>query len=293
MIELFDLIQKAFTLFIIFFLLIFYFIIEIIFFIKLKSIEKHFYKKYELDSKLYSIKIKVSEIETIKEEDQVYYYKTKNILSFIRYTSLFIFIIAFILYKIPDFFNSFAIAIWAIIIAFKEMILSFFAYFYIITFYKTWDNLIINDWNVREIKWEIIYVNLLNIWLVWKNDNSENNWKIYRIPNYKFFTENIKKEENSINKYNLIEIKILFSKDIFILSLEDFLDRLTYHLNNLLPKKTIWQVWNFKSFVWYRYKIRFFYEEEYFFIQISFIEKPKNIFEIEKSIFSYIESFKK
>jgi len=37
---------------------------------------------------------------------------------------------------------------------------------------------------------------------------------------------------------------------------------LTHYLDDLLPKRTISNVWNFKTFIWHKYKIRFQYEKE-------------------------------
>lgn len=291
MITILDFLHNYFEILTIILVIIVYLIIEYFLRKKLKNFEKELHKKYDISLENQKT-VKVANIENIKQEDQVFYYKNKNILFLIRYLAVFIIITLIIIYKIPNFFNFFAIAVWAIIIAFKELILCFFAYFYIATIYKIWDNLMIWEW-ASELKWEIIYVNLLNIWIIWKDDFWEHNWKFYRIPNYKFFTENIKKEDIWIDKYKKVEIKILFSKDNFSVSLDDFSKKLSHHLDELLPKKWINNVWNYKSFIWYKYKLRFTYEEDKFFVKIIFIEKPKNIFEIEKNIFSYIESLKK
>lgn len=268
--------------------IIVYLIVDFLLRRKNKKLKKALYEKYNIIESQKNI----SEIANIDEEDQLNYYKNKNVISFIRFWVLFFLITFYILHKLPNFFSFFAIAVWAIIITFKEIIQCFIWFFYISTQYKIWDDIIINDWK-NEIRWEIIYINILNIWLVWRDENWENNWQFYRVPNYKFFNDIIKKEDISLHKYKKEDLLIIYKKENYKIEFDDFIQELTNFLDEILPKRNIWNVWNFKTFVWYKYKMSFEYDKDWLFIKVRFIVMPKNKFEIEKSIFSFVEGFKK
>lgn len=237
----------------------------------------------------------LEEIENIDSLDQdlfIEYYKQKNILNLIRFTILFSWIISLILFKIPWIFSFLAIAIWAIIITFKELLLSFFWFFYISTHYKIWENIAL--WDINNItRWEIIYINILNVWLVWKNENWEHNWQFYTIPNFKLIVENIKKEEIWLNQYKKEEIEIYFNNKLFKINFENFLEKLKEFLDSELTKKNINNVWNYKTFIWTKYKLRFKYDKEYLIVKISIIEKPRILLEIQRKITLFTESYKK
>lgn len=256
---------------------------------KNKQIKEALYKKYSI---IIATGTNISDIENIDEEDQLNYYKNKNLISFFRFWIAFFLIAFYILHKLPNFFSFFAIAVWAIIITFKEIILCFIWFFYISTQYKIWDEIVLTDWK-WEIRWEIIYLNILNIWLVGRDENGENNGQFYRIPNYKFFNENIKREDISLHSYKKEIIIINFCKDDFNIDFWEFLENFCSYLDEKLPKRTIHNVWNFKTFIWHKYKLRFSYEKEFVQIKIHYIVRPKNISEIEKSIFTYVEWLKK
>lgn len=275
--------------FIIIIVLILYFILDLYLRNRSKKLKKSLYEKYNIIEQKWQ---NVSDIRNISEEDQLNYYKNKNFISFIRFWVLFFLISFYVLNKYPNFFSLFAIAIWAIIITFKEIIQSFVWFFYVSTQYKIWDDVIINDWKT-ELRWEIIYINIMNIGIVWRDENWENNWQFYRVPNYKFLSDIIKKEDISLHKYKKENIIIFYKKDDFSISFDEFMEKLSEYLEENLPKRTINNVWNFKTFIWYKYKMRFEYEKELLKIKISFIVRPRNIFQIEKWLFSFIESIKK
>jgi len=263
-----------------------FFVIEIYFRSKTIKLKEKIEKKYSEED--------IEDIENIEMIDQnlyIKYYKVKNILHFIRFIAIFWIIIFLILSKIPGIFNFLAIAIWAIIITFKEPIVSFLWFFYVSTHLKIWENIVIN--NDDNTKWEIIYINILNVWLIWKNENWEHNWQFYTIPNYKFIVENVKKEDLNITTYRKEDIDIYYNRDLFILNFNDFLIELNHFLNDILVIKNLSNVWHYKTFIWYKYKMRFRYEKEYLIIKISIIEKHRAFLWLQREIIKFIETYKK
>ncbi len=235
---------------------------------------------------------KIDHLENLDQDLFIEYYKWKNILNLMRFAILFIWATFFILFKLPWIFNFLAIALWAIIITFKEVILSFFGFFYISTHFKIWENLVLWDAN-NTLRWEIIYINVLNVWVIWKNENWEHNWQFYTIPNYKLIIDSNRKEELSVNKYRKEEIEIYYKNELFKIDYDAFLAELKIFLDSILVRKNINNIWNHKTYIWYKYKLRFKYEKDYLIIKIFIIEKQKNILNIQGKIVSFVEWQKK
>lgn len=264
------------------FLIVIYAITELILKRNLVKVKKEITNKYTEDQ-LESIE----KIDSLDQDLYIEYYKRKNLTKYLRFAFILIFIWSLIITKIPSLFSSLAIAIWAIIITFKETILSFFSFFYVSAHYKIWENIII--W---ELKWEIIYINLINIWLIWKNEYSEHNWQFYTIPNYKFILDIVKREELWIGKYRKEEFEIYFNNNDFNINYEDFLLKLKHFLDEHLVKRNINNVGSYKTFIGYKYKIRFKYEKEYLIIKISLIDKQKALLELQNKLALFVESHK-
>ena len=282
-----DLISDNINIFLIILILIWYFIIELILKNNVKKVKKEINKKYseeELEN--------IENIDSLDQDLYIEYYKRKNIIKFLRLAIAFSIVWSFILFKIPWIFSFLAIAIWAIIITFKETILSFFGFFYVTAYFRIWENIVLWDQN-NTIRWEIIYINILNIWLIWKNENWEHNWQFYTVPNFKLIIDNVKREELGIWKYKKEEFEIYFNNNLFKISYEEFLEKLKEFLDENLVKNNINNVWNYKSFIWYKYKLRFKYEKEYLIIKINIVEKQRAILDIQNKIALFVESNKK
>lgn len=262
--------------------IIFFLIFDKILKIKIWKIKNELNNKYSEEE--------IEELNNLEQDIYVEYYMKINKIHLIRLSILILLISSILIYKIPTLFSFFAIAVWAIIIAFKEMIISFFWFFYTSTNYKIWDWLILDDWKIR---WEIFYINVLNVWLLWKDENWEHNWEFYTIPNFKFLTDYTKKEENSVHKFKKEEVHIYYSNTKYKdLKFKTFLINLKEYLDDKLDKKTIKTVWNYKTFIWYKYKLRFKIEDEKIIIKIFLITKPKDFIRFNEELTIFVESQK-
>ncbi|MDD2907586.1 MAG: mechanosensitive ion channel [Candidatus Gracilibacteria bacterium] len=264
-----------------------YSIIEFILKNSIKQIKNIINKKYseeELDN--------IENIDSLDQDLYIEYYKRKNIIKFIRFAIVFSIICSIILFKIPGVFSFLAIAIGAIIITFKEVILSFFGFFYVSAHFKIGENIQLGDQN-NGIRGEIIYTNIINVGIIGKSENGEHNGQFYTIPNYKLVIENVKREELSIGKYRREEFEIPFKKDLFKINYNEFLEKLREFLDENLVKKNINNVGNYKTYIGYKYKLKFKYDKEYLMINISIIEKQREILEIQSKIVNFVESYKK
>ena len=268
------------------FLVLFIFI-EIYLRKKIKKIKSDINKKYSSEQ--------LTEIDSLENLDQdlyIEYYKWKNILNLIRFVIIFSWFTFIILFKAPWIFNFLAIALWAIIIIFKDIILSFLWFFYISTHYKIWENIVLWD-AYNPIRWEIVYINILNVWIIWKSPNWEHNWQLHSFPNYKLITENVINEELSVSKYRKEEFEIYYKNDLFSIGFDEFLKKLKEFLDSELTRKNITNIWNYKTYIWYKYKLRFVYDKDYLIIKVFVIEKHRTIISLQNKIVSFVEKLKK
>ncbi len=256
------------------------------------SLEYYFRKaKANIKKQLHDRYWEITDENEIRLEDDEFYiefYKKIQFIDLIRVSLIFVFIFWVILYKSPSAFSFLAIAAWAIIITFKDAILSFLGFFYIMTNYKIWDVII-----VWESMGEIIYIKPLFVGAIWKDSNWEHNGQFYMFPNSKFITETVKKEEIKISNFQREHIDIFFSKSIFWIDFAEFKEKLTWYLDTKFEIKTVDDIWNYKTYIGYKYKMRFNYDKEYLHIKLSFIEKPIHSLILREEIFSYIETLKK
>ena len=275
-----------YNLYIVIFVFYNFFIYKLFFYKKINKIKQEISKKYSEE-----ILEDIENLDSLDQDLYIEYYKEKNILKIIRFWVFFILFVSFIILKFPGIFNFLAIAIGAIIITMKEILLSFISFFYTSTHYKIWENIVTWDIN-NTIRWEIVYINMLNIGLIWKTESWEYNWEIYTIPNFKLLLENIRKEELGLNSFRKQEIKIYFTSSIFNMKFDNFISELKIFLDTELLRCNINTIWNYKTYLWYKYKIKFLYDKEYLIIRISFIEKVKKWLFIKNKIISFIESKK-
>lgn len=243
--------------------------------------------KQELHDKYWEI-TETNDSSFLEDEFYIDYYKKIQIIDLLRIIIIIALVFILILYKSPSAFSFLAIAAWAIIITFKEAILSFLWFFLVVTNYKIWDVIIIWDQ-----MWEIIYIKPLFVWAIWKDSNWEHNGQFYIFPNSKFILETIKKEEIKISNFQREHIDIYFSRNQFWIEFDEFIKKLTKYLDKKFEIKTVDDVWNYKTYIWYKYKMRFNYDKEFLIIKLTFIEKPINSLILREEIITYIESIKK
>lgn len=154
------------------------------------------------------------------------YYRKIQSLDIFRALSLLAVIFIIFTFKTNNSINFLVIGIGALLVILKDFILSTIAFFIIIRRYKIGDTLGIND-----IQGQIIYIRMLGVGILGKDNDGDNTGRMFVIPSFKFLTETIKKEDlhaDSIRK-ELLKIPYIsksFEPDFatFIRSLENFLD---------------------------------------------------------------------
>lgn len=162
----------------------------------------------------------------------------------------------------------------------KDFLLSVVAFFLIIRRYKIGETIGIND-----IQGQIIYIRVLGVGILGKDNDGDNTGRMFVIPSFKFLTETIKKEDlhaDSIRK-EILKIPYItneFEPDFatFIRSLENFLD-------NELKTLSKRNCGNYQTYIGHKYKLDIDYlEDKAIIITVGLVGKWENTVENKKKI---------
>ncbi len=223
------------------------------------------------------------------EKDMIAYYRRNQTVDVVRVISAIIGIILLLIVFNVQALNILAIATGALIIILKEQILSFLAYFYVISVFDIGDDLRINGVLGEVVRFKPFYMALAG-----KDDSGEYNGKLLYIPNHKFMSEFVEEQEIKTDTYRRINIQAVYSHVAFAKSFPDWLKDVRSFLDETLPMQKITTVGNYKGFVGSRYKMRFDYSEKgEVLVAISFVARPPKTSEYKEKIIEYIESLRK
>ncbi len=234
-----------------------------------------------------------SEYENSIDPEHAEYYLSyyRKIQSIDIFRALSILIVLFIIFtfKTGGSINFLVVGLGALIVIMKEFILSVIAFFIIIRRYKIGDTLGIND-----IQGQIIYIRMLGVGILGKDNDGDNTGRMFVIPSYKFLMETIKKEDlhaDSIRK-ELLKIPYntwAFEPDFvtFIRSLENFLD----HELKTLSKRNCG---NYQTYIGHKYKMDIDYlEDKAIIITVGLVGKWEDTVENKKKIVGFVESMRR
>lgn len=216
------------------------------------------------------------------------HYRKSQIVDIVRILGFLLAIGSLIVYAVPGAFSFLAIATGAMILTFKDAILSFMSFFYIIAHFKVGDTI-----GVSGARGEIIYIRFLNVWLVGRDANTEHTGTLHVVPNSRFILDIVQKEELSSASYRLEQIEIPFDPHDFHVSFEVFLKNLENFLSKNLKVRSIKQVGNYRSFAGTAYKLDFTYTNRgKMMVTVQFVGKAWHLSDATKNIVVFIESMR-
>lgn len=180
-----------------------------------------------------------------------------QILRLIRIAAFLVAAFSLVLYRIPSAASFFVIATGAVIITFKEVILSFAAFFCVVSQYRVGETV-----NIGGAKGEIIYIRPMCVGIVGKDENAEHTGELNIIPNNRFLSEVVKKEELRAVSYRKETFRIPFRPKEFGMPFSEFVEKLDAYLTEHLPLRTAKQVGHYRSFIGCRYKADYGYDDK-------------------------------
>lgn len=133
---------------------------------------------------------------------------------------------------------------------------------------------------------------MLSVGIMGKDENGENTGELFVVPNYKFLTEIIAKEDLRSESIMKDSFDIYYHHGDFTIGFEDFLKELRKFLQSTLPVNNMKNVGNYQSYVGHKYKLDFHAPNEKS-ICIRFIGKTKENALYKEKIIGFIDQYQK
>lgn len=208
---------------------------------------------------------------TEQENDEFYlqYYQKNQIIDFIRVITTIVLIISLFIINTDIGLSFFAVAAGAFVIAFRDFILAVIAFFFVTPQYPIGLTV-----KVAGVQGQIIFIRMLSVGILGKDEKGENTGELFIVPSHKFMTDIVEKEDLRSTSIFREEVVIPYSPQRFTIDFEDFMKKLRQFLDTNFPVKKREYVGNYLSYAWHRYKIDFFFhDEKYLGIKLSFVGK--------------------
>jgi hypothetical protein len=176
-----------------------------------------------------------------------------------------------------------------LVLIFKEPIISFFAYMYVLSGYK-----IGNTIKVDDALGKIVSVKPFYTAVAGHDEAGEHNGKLYQIPNYVFFQKTIEQRELKTRDHRRAIVNLIYNREIWVDSFSEWLKKLQEFLDGYLPERTLAEVGNFKSYAGVRYKLGFEYNDKGNIVTVlSFITSFEPMLDRKQAIFEFMETLPK
>jgi hypothetical protein len=221
------------------------------------------------------------------EEVSLQYYGKRQRIAVARIIGLSVIILAVAVYFDWQAGAVLALPVAAILIAFREPLVSFFTYFYVLSHFKIGDDIRIND-----IYGEVLSIAPTRTLIQTKDSDGEFTGRATEIPNYLFSTQPVSKQEAKLDTHRLVRLKIPLVEFPTDLSFETLISKLKEFLDELLPLRSARNVGHFRSLAGVRYKIDYEYHPEkgHLMIHLSFVSHPSHLVDRKEQIIAFIEA---
>lgn len=182
-----------------------------------------------------------------------------------------------------------AVAFGALLVVFKEAILSLISSFYVLAHYKVGTHVRV-ALPTQEIG-EIVRITPFFVHLKGKDDKGEFSGKLINIPNYIFLTSGVEEMRLAITDTELNTLEVVYEKEVYNKPFEQFYYELEEFLHDRVKKRKSLDLGNYTRFAGKHFKIRHSYNAEGApVLQILFLDRFDKGEEVKFDIMSYIEA---
>ncbi len=242
--------------------------------------------KQSFKKKIFTIQKDVTE----KENPEYYleYYKKWQIIDLIRITSLIVALWVILIGRTHIGANFFIVVAGALIITFRDFILSIIAFFIILRRYTIGETI-----GIDNIQGQIISIRMFTIGLLGKDNDGDNTGRHFTIPGYRFLTETIRREELQIESIRKELIKIPYDYAQYSISFQTFIEWLEKQLDTICSMITKKNCGNFQTYIGYKYKVDVDYlEDKCIIITVGIIWKWRRNVERKEQIITWAEQYR-
>lgn len=223
------------------------------------------------------------------DESYIRYYQKIQLFEFVRLVLIFWSILYWLAVYQSWFFSVFAVAIWAFILTFQTIVLSFGVYFYLMSNYRAGDTIRVGDIGQGEI----IYIKPFFMSISSRNHDGEHTGELFVIPNYQVWWKPITRLDLSFNSYKKQSVTVVYDSTVMEITFDQFVEQIETFLVGYLPKISRKAYKNFKSYSGLQYKLNYelwAYKDDRHLIEveIKFITLISSAPQHKKAIISFI-----
>lgn len=225
-----------------------------------------------------------------QENNEFYlqYYQKNQIIDFFRVIGMIFFIVILFAINTNVGLGFFAIATGAFVMAFRDVILSIVAFFLVTPQYQIGTTV-----KVAWVQGQIIFIRMLSVGILGRDSHGENTGELFMVPNNKFITDVVEKEDLRTASILKDKLVIYYSAEIFNITFGEFMDELRPFLQWLFPILKANNVGNFPSYTGHKYKIDFYYDEDFTCIEIRFVGKIPQNKKNKEQIMRFVDKYMK
>ncbi len=145
------------------------------------------------------------------------YYRKGQLVDILRVATIFVALGVLLVTRTTIGANFFIVTAAALVVTFRDFILSIVAFFIILRRYKIGDTVGIGD-----TQGQIISIRIFNIGILGKDNDGDNTGRHFTIPSYRFLTETIRREELQIESIRKEIVRIPYDHETYSLSFAEF-----------------------------------------------------------------------
>lgn len=216
------------------------------------------------------------------------YYKKWQVVDIIRFAVVFTVLWSLIVSRTTIGASFFIVIAGAIIITFRDFILSMVAFFIVLRRYKIGETVWIGD-----IQGQIISIRMFTVGLLGKDNDGDNTGRHFTIPGHRFLSETIRREELQVESIRKELIKIPYDHESYTVGFTEFITDLKKMLDSLLPSITKKNCGNFQTYIGFKYKMDIDYQEDKcIIITVWLVGKWSKNVEKKEHIIGWCEGFR-
>ena len=227
-------------------------------------------------------------LDTENPEYYLEYYRKGPIIDIFRVATIFVTLGVLLATRTTIGANFFIITAAALVVTFRDFILSIVAFFIILRRYKIGETIGIGD-----TQGQIISIRMFTIGMLGKDNDGDNTGRYFSIPSHRFLTETIRREELGIESIRKEMIRIPYDHETYSLPFTEFMTGLKKELDTICSTMTKKNCGNFQTYIGYKYKMDIDYlEDKCIIITVGLVGKWRRNVERKEQIITWAEQYR-
>ncbi len=227
-------------------------------------------------------------LDTENPEYYLEYYRKGQIIDIFRVATIFVTLGVLLATRTTIGANFFIITAAALVVTFRDFILSIVAFFIILRRYKIGETIGIGD-----TQGQIISIRMFTIGMLGKDNDGDNTGRYFSIPSHRFLTETIRREELGIESIRKEMIRIPYDHETYSLPFTEFMTGLKKELDTICSTMTKKNCGNFQTYIGYKYKMDIDYlEDKCIIITVGLVGKWRRNVERKEQIITWAEQYR-